>query len=70
MMDKQVIVVETESETSSTNEGQSVQRGDLDNSELNVPEVMTDTVECPYMPCCTSNIQGVLDVLSICLFQS
>ncbi|GMN40573.1 hypothetical protein TIFTF001_009805 [Ficus carica] len=58
MTDKQVIVVETESETSSTNEGQSVQWGNLDNSELNVPEVMTDTVECPYMPCCASNIQG------------
>lgn len=64
MMDKQVIEVETESETSSIIEGQNERQGNLDNLMQNVPEVITDIIERASSPCCMSNTQEQLNIVA------
>lgn len=64
MIDKQVIEVETESETSFIIEGQSEPQGNLDNLIQNVPEVITDIIERASSPCCMSNTQEQLNVVA------
>lgn len=64
MMDKQVIEVEIESETSSIIEGQSERQGNLDNLIQNVPEVIADIIERASSPCCISNTQEQLNIVA------